>query len=93
MNYNFRKIPQGTSHWLRDYTSETVTFTKDGKTYVASLVNSGEIVYWGKKLNITDSALKFGGLKKAGDWGPIYSAYDKIVYAPWDYYIQIEKQE
>lgn len=93
VNYNFRKIPQGTSHWLRDYTSETVTFTKDGKTYVASLVNSGEIVYWGKKLNITDSALKFGGLKKAGDWGPIYSAYDKIVYAPWDYYIQIEKQE
>lgn len=93
VNYNFRKIPQGTSQWLRDYTTETVTFTKDSKKYVATLVNSGEIVYWGKKLTIADSALKFTGLKAVGGWGPIYTAYDKIVYAPWDYYVQIEKQE
>ena len=93
VNYNYRKVPQGTSHWVRDYTTETVTFTKGDITYVASLVNSGDIVYWGKTLTIQDSALKFGNLKSAGDWGPIYSAYDKIVYAPWDFYVQIRKKQ
>lgn len=91
VNYNYRKIPKGTSHWIRDYSTETVSFTKDNQKYVASLVNSGEIVYWGKKLNIVESALKFTGLKPIGNWGPMYSAYDKIVYVPWDFYIQMKK--
>jgi hypothetical protein len=92
VNYNYQKIPQGTSTWTRDYSAGTITFTKDKESAVASFVNSGQITYWGKTLNVTDNALKFSGLKAAGGWGPIYTAYDQIVYAPWDYYIQIKKK-
>lgn len=93
VNYNYRKIPAGESNWTRDYSSGIITFTAaDGSTSSCSFVESGTIEYWGKTLNITDSALKFTSLKSVGSWGPIYNAYDKIVYAPWDLYVQMSRQ-
>jgi hypothetical protein len=92
VNYNYQKIPQGTSTWTRDYSSGTITFTKDNVSTVASFVNSGQLTYWGKTLNIADKALKFSNLKATDGWDIIYTAYDKIVYKPWDYYIQIKKK-
>lgn len=93
VNYNYRKIPQGESVWTRDYTSGTITFTsQDNVQTSCTLVARGEIEYWGKLLNIENNALKFTGLLSIGSWGPIYSVYDKVVYAPWDYYVQIKKR-
>lgn len=93
VNYNYRKIPAGESTWSRDYSSGTITFTAaDGSTSECSFVESGVIEYWGKTLNITGNALKFTSLKAVGGWGPIYTAYDKVVYAPWDFYVQMSRQ-
>lgn len=94
VNYNYRKIPAGESTWTRDYTNGTITFTTaDNVTTSCTMVESGNIEYWGKTLTVDDNALKFTGLKSAGSWGPIYSAYDKVVYAPWDFYVQIKKKQ
>lgn len=93
VNYNYRKIPAGECTWTRDYTAGTITFTtSDNVSTVCSMIGSGTIEYWGRTLTITDNALKFTGLKSVGSWGPIYTPYDKIVYAPWDYYVQIKKR-
>lgn len=93
VNYNYRKIPAGEFTWKRDYSTGEITFeNEEGFKSACTFIESGEIEYWGKKLNIADNALKFSPLDKAGSWGPIYSAYDKIVYMPWDYYVQIKKR-
>lgn len=92
VNYNYRKIPSGTSSWTRDYSAGTITFhTEDGFSSVCSLEAAGTVEYWGRNLNIPDNAFKFMNLDKLGGWGPIYTEYDKIIYMPWDYYVQVKK--
>ncbi len=93
VNYNYRKIPAGESTWKRNYTDGTITFTSaDNVTTTCTMVESGTIEYWGKTLTINDNAFKFTGLQSVGSWGPIYDVYDKVVYAPWDFYVQIKKR-
>lgn len=91
VNYNYRKIPKGESKWERDYIKGTIKFFQGDFISEAKLENSGIIEFWGKNLVIHDKALNFGNLRAVGGWGPIYTPYDKLVYAPWNFYVQITK--
>lgn len=92
VNYNFRRIPKGESNWTHDYTTNTITFTQGTDTHTANVLESTSITYYGKTLDISGYALEFTDMTTLGGWGPIYTAYDQIIYMPRNYYVQISKQ-
>ncbi len=93
VNSMYRKIPKGTSTWVRDYAANTVTFTAaDGTTSVATFANAGtEDLGNGQSKTITDNAFVFT-LNGVDDWDKIYSDYDKFVKRPRKFWIDVKKQ-
>jgi hypothetical protein len=91
VNYNYRRIPKGESTWTHDYTSNTITFTQGSETHTATVLHGTSVTNYGKTLDIPNYALQFDDMKVMGGWGPIYTAYDQIIYMPYNYFILIGK--
>jgi len=92
-NSLYRKIPIGTSTWLRDYSAGTVTFTSvDGIVSSALFSEAGtETVYGTITKTITDHAFVFT-MTGRDDWTNIYNDIDKFVSNPHKYWVDIAKQ-
>ena len=99
LNHFYRQIPVGESTWLRDYTTNTITFTdKEGRETVGTLCDSGTELL-AKKQNgvdyyqytIENQAFAFN-LTGVNDWTNIYSDYDKIVKNPRRLWINVVKR-
>ena len=92
VNSLYRKIPTGTSTWVRDYTANTVTFTAaDGKTTTATFASAGtEDLGNGLSKTITDNAFVFT-MNGVDNWDKIYSDYDKLVSKPRKFWIDVKK--
>lgn len=100
LNRFYRQIPKGESHWVRNYTAGTITFTdKDGKTTISVLENPGtymlfkddignNIEHW---ITIPHNAFSFQ-LSGTDDWTHIYSDYDKFVKKPRKFFVMVTKQ-
>lgn len=98
VNNFYRKIPKGEGTWLRNYTTNTITFTfADGTTTSGSLVTAGtEEFAWDNGYSNSKTtenyALAFN-LEGTDDWDNIYTDYDKFVRKPRRYWIDLTKQE
>jgi len=93
VNSFYRKIPEGTGNWKRDYSAGTVTFTfEDGTTTTGSFISaSTETIYGSITKTVTDHSFKFS-LSGVDDWTHIYTDYDRFVSNPSKYWIDISKQ-
>lgn len=88
----YRRIPQGESTWVRDYSNNTITFTAaDGTKSVASMLGSGEFsLYSGISMNVPNQAFSFE-CDGVDDWGNIYKDYDKFAARPRKYFMCFSK--
>ena len=93
LNHFYRRIPEGESRWVRNYSMGTISFTdENGKTATGLLENPGTYDLGnGKSVTITNNAFSFS-LNGTDDWTNIYSDYDKFVKKPRKYYIMVTKQ-
>src|SRR5690606_30163 len=93
----YRKIPEGESKWIRNYTTGLITFTfPDGRTASGSIEGAGtEDLYKDENREITktidNQAFAFN-LNGTDDWVNIYSDYDKFVKKPRRYWIDVTKR-
>jgi hypothetical protein len=93
VNNFYRKIPKGEGTWLRNYTTQTITFTfADGTTATGAFIGAQSFDFGnGNVKTITKNAFDFT-LNGTDDWGNIYSDYDKFVKRPRRFWIEVEKQ-
>ena len=93
VNNFYRKIPKGEGMWLRNYTTNTVTFTfADGSTATGTFADSQTFDLGnGLSKTVADNAFDFI-LNGTDDWGNIYSDYDKFVKRPRRFWIDVERQ-
>jgi hypothetical protein len=89
----YRQIPEGESRWIRDYSTNTITFTdRNGRTTTGALVSAGiEDLGYGKTMTIAKSAFAFN-LNGTDDWTNIYTDYDKFVKKVRRYWISVSKR-
>ncbi|NDV93989.1 hypothetical protein D0T84_03530 [Dysgonomonas sp. 521] len=99
MTDTYRKIPKGTSKWIRNYSAGTVTFTDEaGKEYVAAFESAGTIqlsdldASSANDVNITipEHAFSFT-YPLAWDYFSEYSVYAKVVLNPRKFFILVNK--
>lgn len=93
VNHFYRKIPEGTGKWLRNYQTGMITFTfPDGHTTSGKLIKAGtEDLGNGLSKTTKNEALEFI-LNGTDNWKKIYSDYDKIVARPRILWIDVNKQ-
>ncbi len=93
VNNFYRKIPKGEGKWLRNYTTNTVTFTfADGSTATGTFAGPQTIDLGnGLSKTITNNSFDFE-LNGTDDWVNIYSDYDKFVKNPRRFWIDVEKE-
>lgn len=89
----YRQIPEGESTWLRDYSTNTITFTdKNGRKTTGSLVDAGtEDLGNGQSMTIEQNAFAFN-LNGTDDWTYIYTDFDKFAKKARRYWIEVKKR-
>jgi hypothetical protein len=88
----YRQIPEGESRWLRDYSTNTISFTDaNGRITTGVLEVSGSYEL-GDGFNITvpNNAFSFN-LSGTDDWTNIYNDYDKFVKRPRKFFVMVTK--
>ncbi|MCI1778325.1 MAG: hypothetical protein LKI53_00015 [Bacteroidales bacterium] len=88
----YRKIPKGTSTWIRNYNDGSITFTsEDGTVTTSSMLEPGTYTIGSKTLKLTSRCFNFI-LHGADDWANIYSDYDVFAKNPRNFLIVINKR-
>lgn len=94
LNGFYRKIPNGTGKWMRNYAEGTVIFQfPDNTITTATLRTAGTYdLGWDKTKTVADHSLEFS-LSGVDDWDHIYSDYDKFVKRPRKFWIDLNKSK
>lgn len=94
VNNWYRTLPKGEGTWVRDYGKNTVTFTFDGKTSVATFEEPKVLQFengkW--KKTITDNSLSFQVAGDVTNETGMFTDYNKVVLAPRNFWIDLKKQ-
>lgn len=93
VNNFYRQIPEGSSKWVHNYTTNTVSFTDANGKVTNCTFDAAGTTQLGNGLSktITDNAFTFT-LNGTDNWNAIYSDYDKICEHPRTYWIDVKKQ-
>jgi len=97
----YRKIPVGTSTWVRNYVDNTITFTDaDGVSTDCALFDKGTYEIYNQtyegnhgsySITIENQALGFTIRNGVEDWTNIYTGYDKVAKKPMAYFVKISR--
>jgi hypothetical protein len=89
----YRQIPEGESRWLRDYSTNTISFTDaNGEVTTGVLEAPGNYTLssYNHTIIIPNNAFSFN-LNGTEDWSNLYTDYDKIVKNPHKFFVLITK--
>lgn len=91
----YRKIPVGTSTWVRDYANNTISFTDSkGTVTIGQMLDKGTYNVYkddSRSYDLTVANQAFGfQLSGTDDWTNIYSDYDKFAKRPRLFFILVE---
>jgi hypothetical protein len=92
VNHFYRKIPTGTTTWLRNYTAKTITFTFPNGTTAVGTVDGPQTIDLGDGHSkvVEEAAFDFI-LNGTDDWVNIYTDYDKLVKRPRRFWLDVTK--
>lgn len=94
LNGFYRKIPDGTGKWMRNYAEGTVIFQfPDNTVTTATLRLAGTYdLGWDKSKTVANHSFEFE-LSGIDDWDHIYSDYDKFVKRPRKFWIDMSRSK